>query len=179
MGPETSRSNGKAYHLPILKVLAIPLTFEIQVLQQHCEYFDRDRDGIIWPLDTWRCFREWAFFWPLAAFGTFIIHFALSYPSGKTLLPDPFFRIHIDNVHKNKHGSDSMTFDSEGRFRPQHFEDFFAKYDKDGKGGLSKWEVLNGLRGQLFAFDFFGCSAATLECECRRESLHGLIKHRD
>lgn len=140
----------------------------IQVVQQHCDYFDRDGDGIIWPIDTWRCFREWPgplSFWPLALFGTYIIHFALSYPTVKGIMPDPFFRIWIENVHKNKHGSDSMAYDAEGRFRPQNFEDFFAKYDKHGKNGLTIWEVANALRGQAFAFDFFGCTAASLECE--------------
>lgn len=27
------------------------------VLQQHCDYFDFDHDGIIWPSDTYRGFR--------------------------------------------------------------------------------------------------------------------------
>jgi Ca2+-binding EF-hand superfamily protein len=58
-----------------------------------------------------------------------------------------------------------MTYDSEGRFRPQNFEDFFSKYDKDGKGGLSKQDLVTALRGQAFAFDFFGCTATVLECK--------------
>jgi hypothetical protein len=32
------------------------------VLQQHCEYFDRDRDGIIWPQDTYIGFRKWGMY---------------------------------------------------------------------------------------------------------------------
>jgi peroxygenase len=58
-----------------------------------------------------------------------------------------------------------MRYDSEGRFRPQQLEDFFSKYDKDGKAGLMKWDVPTVLRGQLLAFDFFGGSAVALECE--------------
>jgi hypothetical protein len=135
------------------------------------EYFDRDKDGIIWPSDTWRGFRDWGFIWPLAAFATFIIHFAFSYRTGKSLLPDILFRIYIDNIHKNKHGSDSMSYDAEGRFRPQQFEDFFAKYDRNGKGGLSKQDIIVGLWGQALAFDIFGFSAATLECKYTRLQL--------
>jgi len=56
-----------------------------------------------------------------------------------------------------------MTFDNEGRFRPQNFEDFFAKYDKDSKSGLSKKEIVTAVRGQSFIFDFFGMSATALE----------------
>jgi len=29
------------------------------VLQQHCEYWDPDGDGIIWPQDTYRGCRNW------------------------------------------------------------------------------------------------------------------------
>ena len=129
------------------------------------DFFNPDQDGVIWPLDTWRAFRAWHFIWPLALFATFIIHAALSYPSGSGVLPDPFFRIYVANVHRNKHGSDSMTFDAEGRFRPQHFEDFFAKYASNNKKGLTKWDIATALRGQAFAWDLFGCSTAFLECK--------------
>jgi peroxygenase len=52
------------------------------------------------------------------------------------LLPDPFLHIYISRVWKNKLGSDSMSYDNEGRFRRHNFEDIFSKYDPDGKGGL-------------------------------------------
>lgn len=136
-----------------------------QVVQQHCSYWDTDNDGIIWPQDTYRGIRAWGWSIPLAAFATFIINFNLSYPTSPTYLPDPFFRIWIARVHKDKHGSDSMSYDNEGRFRPQNFEDFFSKYDRGNKGGLDLWDLSRALKGQRMAFDFFGWSAAFLECE--------------
>lgn len=36
-----------------------------------------------------------------------IIHGAFSYPTLRGLFPDPFFRIYIDKIHRDKHGSDS------------------------------------------------------------------------
>jgi peroxygenase len=153
------------------------------VLQQHCEYFDRDRDGIIWPQDTYIGFRKWGMYrnqvyargfltryspgWNplLAGLATFIINFNLSYPTCPSILPDPFFRIYVKRVYKNKHGSDSMTYDNEGRFRPQNFEDIFAKYDRENKGGLSLKDVTYFWKGQRMVFDFFGWSATILECE--------------
>ena len=134
------------------------------VVQQHVEYWDEDRDGIIWPQDTYIGCRRWGWSPPLAGFTAYIIHFALSYPTVPTILPDPFFRIYISRLYKDKHGSDSMTYDNEGRFKPQNFEDIFAKYDTDQKGGLNWIDVLRMLKGQRMVFDLFGWSAAALEC---------------
>ncbi|KAL1311756.1 hypothetical protein AAFC00_001844 [Neodothiora populina] len=133
------------------------------VVQQHCAYWDKDHDGIIWPQDTYNGFRAWGWAIPLCLFATFVINVNLSYPTVPSWIPDPLFRIHIPNVHKDKHGSDSMTYDSEGRFRPQQFEDIFAKYDRGHKGGLDFQDLARMWKGQRMAFDFFGWSATLLE----------------
>ena len=87
-----------------------------QVVQQHVVYWDKDQDGIIWPLDTYRGCRAWGWNPILCLIATFLINVNLSYPTSPSWIPDPFFRIHISNLHKDKHGSDSMTYDNEGRF---------------------------------------------------------------
>ncbi|MCJ1472439.1 hypothetical protein MMC13_001087 [Lambiella insularis] len=133
------------------------------VVQQHAEYWDLDHDGIIWPQDTYIGCRNFGWNVFLSLFATFIINFNLSYPTVPGYLPDPFFRIYLDKMYKDKHGSDSMTYDNEGRFRPQNFEDLFAKYDKGNKGGLDKQDVLRMMKGQRIVFDFFGMSATLLE----------------
>ncbi|KAL2819298.1 hypothetical protein BDW59DRAFT_174898 [Aspergillus cavernicola] len=40
-----------------------------------------------------------------------------SYPTrlAHTYIPDPLFRVYVDSIYKGKHGSDSGTFDPEGR----------------------------------------------------------------
>lgn len=109
--------------------------------------------------------RAWGWSIPLALLTTFLINFNLSYPTVPGLLPDPFFRIYTARLYKDKHGSDSMTYDNEGRFKPQSFEDIFAKYDKDNKGGLDFSDLLDFWKGQRMVFDFFGWSASFLECK--------------
>lgn len=89
------------------------------VLEKHCAFFDRDNDGVIWPLDTFLGFYALGFGLVLSVIATFIIHFSFSWISKGGLLPDPFFRFYIQNAYKCKHGSDSATYDTEGRFIPQ------------------------------------------------------------
>lgn len=134
------------------------------VVEQHTVYFDRDNDGIIWPSDTYRGFRDFGWSVPLSLFATFIINVNLSYPTLPSWLPDPRFPIYVKRMYKDKHGSDSMSFDNEGRFRPQSFEDFFAKYDRGNKGGLDKRDIWAAIKGQSMVFDLFGISATMLEC---------------
>jgi peroxygenase len=140
------------------------------VIQQHCLYFDQDGDGVIYPHDTFIACRKWGWGVFLSALATFIINVNLSYPTQSGWLPDPFFRIYINNVHKAKHGSDSMSFDNEGRFSPQKYEDLFAKYDKGNKGGLDWSDLLRFHKGQRMTMDFFGWSAVFFECKRTRQS---------
>lgn len=92
-----------------------------------------------------------------------MIHANFSYPTVHGILPDPFFRIYLDNIHKDKHGSDTGAYDNEGRFIPQKFEDFFAKYASQ-KDGLAVLDIWNGLRGQRVIMDPIGWGAEMFEC---------------
>ncbi|KAL7789023.1 Caleosin domain-containing protein [Trichoderma ceciliae] len=132
------------------------------VLQQHCDFFDQDKDGIIWPLDTFRGFHTLGFNVLLCLLSAFIIHVNFSYPTVTGYLPDPLFRIHLKNIHKDKHGSDSGTYDTEGRFNPQKFEDMFSKY-ADGKDYITARDVLSLLRGQRLMADPVGWAGAMFE----------------
>ncbi|KAL6829906.1 hypothetical protein THAR02_02850 [Trichoderma harzianum] len=132
------------------------------VLQQHCDYFDRDKDGIIWPLDTFKGLHALGFNFLFCIIAVVVVHFAFSYPTVSGLLPDPFFRIYLKNIHKSKHGSDSGTYDNEGRFVPQKFEDMFSKY-ADDKDYITVRDVFNMLKGQRLLADPFGWAAVSIE----------------
>ncbi|KAF9319227.1 hypothetical protein BGZ91_004985 [Linnemannia elongata] len=133
------------------------------VLQQHCSFFDSDGDGVIWPLDTFRGFHALGFNLFLSLFAVFVTHFNFSYPTAPSWVPDPFFRIWISRIHKDKHGSDSGTYDPEGRFVPQHFEDIFTKYAPPGQDGLTFDDVCRMLRGQRVIMDPIGWFGAFFE----------------
>jgi len=151
------------------------------VLQQHCAFFDTDGDGVIWPLDTYRGFHAIGFNVILSLLAVFIIHANFSYPSVPGLLPDPFFRVYLNNIHKTKHGSDSGTYDNEGRFIPQKFEDFFTKYGGE-KDGLSAYDLWNAIKGQRVIMDPIGWGGAIFEWSATYLFLwpeDGIIKKED
>ncbi|KAK4618556.1 Peroxygenase 1 [Fulvia fulva] len=135
------------------------------VLQQHCSYWDPDADGIIWPLDIYRGCAAWGWHPLLCLLVTIIIAGSMSYPTlpAGRYLPDLWFRIYLNNIHKCKHGSDSNTYDQEGRFRPQQFEDFFAKYDAGSKRGVDLYDLARAHKGQRLLCDPFGWTASMLE----------------
>jgi peroxygenase len=75
--------------------------------------------------------------------------------------------IFLKNVHRDKHGSDTGTYDHEGRFVPQRFEDIFAKY-AEGRDYLTIWDVSNVLKGQRCIADPIGWGGAFFECKSSR-----------
>lgn len=94
----------------------------------------------------------------------FVIHANFSYPTLPAYLPDPLFRIHVRNIHKDRHGSDSDTYDTEGRFAPQKFEDMFAKYSA-WKDSLPLWDLWDLHKGQRLIADPIGRAGNVFECE--------------
>ncbi|MFS7960031.1 putative plant seed peroxygenase [Helianthus anomalus] len=110
----------------------------MSVLQQHVSFFDQDDNGIIFPWETFK---------------------------GKlcTWLPSPFFPIYIENIHRAKHGSDSSTYDTEGRFIPANLENMFSKYALTVPDKLTFKELWHMTDSTRNAFDFFGWTASKLE----------------
>lgn len=124
----------------------------------------QDQDGIIWPLDTFRGFRRLGFNLLLSALSMLIIHGNFSYPTVAGWLPDPFFRLYVARIHKDKHGSDTGAYDAEGRFQPQKFEDVFAKYAPGGRDYLTLGDIWDLTKGQRCIADPVGWGGALFEC---------------
>ncbi|GAA6059952.1 hypothetical protein JCM10212_003092 [Sporobolomyces blumeae] len=135
------------------------------VLRQHVDFFLRpEADGILWPLDTWRGFRRmgYSFFW--CTFAMTVIHvFFTWFTSSNWILFDPLLRVNTNNGHRAKHGSDTGVIDTEGRFVPAKFEEIFAKFDTDNKGGLTFIEGVKMVHALRTACDPIGWGAAGFE----------------
>jgi peroxygenase len=115
----------------------------------------------VWPIDTYRGCRDIGFNILISIIIVVIVHFFLSYPTCYTWIPDPFFRVFLDNIHKAKHGSDTGTYDNEGRFIPQKLEDFFVKYGDGEK--MTGRELVRGISGQKVIFDPVGWGGEVFE----------------
>ncbi|TFK71704.1 Caleosin-domain-containing protein [Pluteus cervinus] len=132
-------------------------------LQSHVGFFDHDGDGIIWPSDTFWGFRELKFNAFISMLAMFIIHTGFSYATWGSWIPDPFFRLKINHMHRGKHGSDSEVYTSTGEFSKDRFEYIFKMYSAPPHESMSFNEGVRMLQGNRNVNDPFGWFAAVFE----------------
>ncbi|KAA3480799.1 putative peroxygenase 3 [Gossypium australe] len=133
------------------------------VLQQHVAFFDQNNDGVVYPWETFKGIRDLGFD-PFSSFViTFVINAAFSYRTLRGWVPNPLLPIYIERIHRDKHGSDSATYDTEGRFMPVNLENMFTKYALTKPDNLSLKELWQMTEGNRAAFDYIGWLASKLE----------------
>ncbi|XP_068659095.1 probable peroxygenase 4 [Aristolochia californica] len=147
---------------------------ELTPLQKHVAFFDKNGDGIIYPLETYDGFRSIGVNAVLSAASAALIHGALSSKTnpGKIDLRLP---IYIKNIKLAKHGSDTGVYDTEGRFVPEKFEEIFTKHAQTTPNALTSDELSAMLKANRQAKNFKGWAAAAAEWKI----LYNLCKDKD
>nr|CAB3470218.1 unnamed protein product [Digitaria exilis] len=109
---------------------------ELTPLQRHVAFFDRDKDGVIYPSETYQE-RERKY---------------------KENEKAPAFKlpIYVKNIQKGKHGSDSGVYDANGRFVPEKFEEIFKKHAQTRPDALTGKELQELLKANREPKDFKG-----------------------
>ncbi|EJU04077.1 Caleosin-domain-containing protein [Dacryopinax primogenitus] len=131
-------------------------------LEKHCDFFDPDGDGQIWPMDTFFGFWVLGFSLPICLFSVFAIHFAFSWPTQHWFpIPDLFWRINIDRI--GKHGSDSGAYDHDGGFDKNAFDRMFTRNAKTHKDLLTGRELLGLMLQNKVIYDPFGWFGGAFE----------------
>jgi hypothetical protein len=133
-------------------------------LQRHCDFWDRDHDGMIYPWDIYNGFRSLGFNVVLCLWAAVTMSLCSSYSSQTSWLPHPNFAININNIHRCRHGSTTAAYDLDAELDMGRFEAIFRKYAR-GKDYLT-WKTMYDIwAGQCGANDFFGWFAGGLECK--------------
>ncbi|XAR63671.1 Plant seed peroxygenase [Bertholletia excelsa] len=134
------------------------------VLKKHAGFFDQNKDGFIYPWETYQDKNMFPSDWkrdfgvPRAAI---FVNVGLS---RKTT--DKFsllFPIEIKNIQKGKHGSDTGAYDHQGRFVPSKFEEIFKKHSHTNPNALTSKELQEMLKANREPMDFNGWITAFVE----------------
>lgn len=132
-------------------------------LQRHCDFWDDDGDGLIYPWDIAIGFRKLGFNVALCLWAAVTMSVCSSYCTQANWLPHPLFAINVDNIHRSRHGSTTATYDMDAEIDLRRFDAIFWKY-AEGEDYLTIRTLYNVWAGQCCANDWFGWFAGGLEC---------------
>lgn len=150
---------------------------ELTPLQRHVAFFDRNKDGVIYPSETYQGFRAIGCGVALSAAAAVFVNGGLgpkTVPENEK--PAPFkFPIYVKNIHRGKHGSDSGVYDSNGRFVPEKFEEIFKKYAQTRPDALTGKELQEMMKANREPKDLKGWLGGFTEWKV----LYSLCKDKD
>ncbi|EFH69529.1 hypothetical protein ARALYDRAFT_472583 [Arabidopsis lyrata subsp. lyrata] len=129
---------------------------ELTALEKHVSFFDRNKDGTVYPWETYQGFRALGTGRLLAAFVAIFINMGLSQKTRPGKRFSPLFPIDVKNSHLCMHGSDTDVYDDDGRFVESKFEEIFKKHARTHKGALTAEEIQKMLKTNRDPFDITG-----------------------
>ncbi|KAI8942509.1 hypothetical protein NX059_000573 [Plenodomus lindquistii] len=131
-------------------------------LQRHCDFWDADHDGLIYPWDIFVGFRKLGFNVALCLWAAVTMCMCSSYSTQTSWMPHPMLAINLEKIDCCRHGSTTGAYDLDAELDPKRFDAIFRKY-AEGKDYLTWRTMYDVWRGQCCANDFFGWFAGGLE----------------
>ncbi|XP_066378008.1 probable peroxygenase 4 isoform X2 [Miscanthus floridulus] len=110
-------------------------------LQNHVEFFDRNKDGIITASELFEGYVALGCDAVFARKKAASISAAVGPKTSPVGAPLPHLSIYVEYIHKAMHGSDTGAYDAEGRFVPAKFEEIFTKHAKVRPDALTSEEI--------------------------------------
>ncbi|KAF7090901.1 hypothetical protein CFC21_093581 [Triticum aestivum] len=144
-------------------------------LEKHVAFFDTDNDGIVSFSETEQGLRAIGLGAIEAAASATLINGAIGPKTRPENATTSRFDIYIANIQKGIHGSDSGSYDAQGRFVPAKFNDIFTKYAKVKPNALNEDELDAMRTANRKEGDFKGWAASKAEWGM----LYSLAKDKD
>uniref|UniRef100_A0A1D1ZET5 Putative peroxygenase 5 n=1 Tax=Anthurium amnicola TaxID=1678845 RepID=A0A1D1ZET5_9ARAE len=148
---------------------------EMTPLQKHVSFFDRDKDGLIYPWETYQGFRAIGCGTAFSSASAVFINGFLGPKTQPENLASPLLPIYVSNIKKGKHAGDSGAYDTEGRFVPAKFEEIFQKHAHANPNALTSDELMEMLKANRDPKDYTAWIAAYTEWT----TLYALCKDKD
>ncbi|XP_012570586.1 probable peroxygenase 5 [Cicer arietinum] len=142
-----------------------PILDHENVLQKHAGFFDLNKDGVIYPWETFQAMREIGSGLLLSTAAAVFINVSLSHSTRPVCFPSFLFPIEVKNIKFGKHGSDSGVYDSEGRFVASKFEEIFIKHAHTYPNALTHDELKEMIKTNREPNDFKGRIGGFVEWE--------------
>ncbi|KAI3940604.1 hypothetical protein MKW92_050199 [Papaver armeniacum] len=133
------------------------------VLQKHVAFFDRNKDGVIYPWETFQGFRAIGCGIGLSTVAALFINMGLSGKTRPGKFPNLLFPIEVQHIAKSKHTSDSGVYDTEGRFVSSKFEELFHKHSNTNANALTADELSSLMKANRVPKDYKGWVASYTE----------------
>ncbi|KAL6635084.1 hypothetical protein ACP70R_027755 [Stipagrostis hirtigluma subsp. patula] len=132
-------------------------------LQKHAAFFDGNGDGIVSFSETYNALRSLGFGFAISSAGAAFINGALGTATKPENASSSFTDIYIEYIHKGIHGSDTGSYDAEGMFVPEKFDEIFAKHAKTVPNALTSDEIDEMLRANREPGNYKGWAGAEAE----------------
>ncbi|XP_061349635.1 probable peroxygenase 4 isoform X2 [Gastrolobium bilobum] len=129
---------------------------KLEGLQKHAAFFDLNKDGVIYPWETYKGLREIGSGVLLSTGVALFINLGLSQSTRPGKFPSLLFPIEVKNIQLAKHGSDTGVYDTEGRFVPSKFEEIFTKHAHTHPNALTYDELKEMLKANREPKDIKG-----------------------